>query len=136
MADLRGQNATLIELSDRLAERTQELVEANGSLRAEIEERERVETAFRRSLAAADGTQTTLLERDARLRSVLETVPDAMIVIDDQGIIQSFSAAAERLFGYGAEDVIGSNVSMLMPSPYREQHDTYLARTSRPGKRG
>jgi hypothetical protein len=82
----------LVELSDRLAERAQELAEANHNLQAEIEERERVETVFRRSLGAADRTQMTLLERDARRRSVFETVPDAMIVIDDQGIMRSFSA--------------------------------------------
>jgi two-component system sensor kinase FixL len=69
-----------------------------------------------------------LQEREAHLRSVLATIPDAMIVIDETGIMRSFSAAAERLFGYTAEDAIGQNVSMLMPSPYREQHDTYLAR--------
>lgn len=69
-----------------------------------------------------------LQEREAHLRSVLATIPDAMIVIDETGIMRSFSAAAERLFGYAAAEAIGRNVSVLMPSPYREQHDTYLAR--------
>ena len=67
-------------------------------------------------------------EREAHLRSVLDTIPDAIIVIDSNGIMRSFSAAAERLFGYAAEEAIGQNVSLLMPSPYREQHDAYLAR--------
>jgi two-component system, LuxR family, sensor kinase FixL len=130
-----GAPSRRIELSDRLAERTQELLEANLGLHAEIEERERVETAFRRSLASADGAHATLLERDAHLRSVLDTAPDAMIIIDDQGIVRCFSAAAERLFGYGAEDVIGRNVCMLMPPPYRELHDTYLATYFATGER-
>jgi len=69
-----------------------------------------------------------LQEREAHLHSVLETVPDAMIFIDSRGIMRSFSATAERLFGYAAAEIIGQNVSILMPSPYREQHDTYLAR--------
>jgi two-component system sensor kinase FixL len=69
-----------------------------------------------------------LEEREAHLRSVLETVPDAMIVIDNRGVMRSFSKTAERLFGYPAEDIVGRNVCTLMPSPYREQHDTYLAR--------
>jgi two-component system, LuxR family, sensor kinase FixL len=69
-----------------------------------------------------------LQEREAHLRSVLATIPDAMIVIDEIGVMRSFSAAAERLFGYAAAEAIGQNVSILMPSPYREQHDTYLAR--------
>ncbi|WP_298213677.1 sensor histidine kinase [Acidocella sp.] len=68
------------------------------------------------------------LDREAHLHSILDTVPDAMVVIDEAGIIQTFSAAAERLFGYAAAEVAGLNVSLLMPSPYREHHDQYLAR--------
>ena len=75
------------------------------------------------------------LAREAHLQSILDTVPDAMIVIDERGIMQSFSAAAERLFGYTPREVIGQNVKMLMPSPYREEHDGYLARYLRTGER-
>ena len=63
---------------------------------------------------------------EAHLRSILATVPDAMIIIDEMGIILSFSAAAEKMFGYGEDEVVGENVSMLMPSPDRERHDGYL----------
>jgi two-component system sensor kinase FixL len=66
--------------------------------------------------------------REAHLRSILDAVPDATVVIDEKGIIQSFSAAAERLFGHKPSAVIGKNVSMLMPSPYREEHDRYISR--------
>jgi len=69
------------------------------------------------------------------LRSILETVPDAMVVIDHHGTIQQFSKAAERLFGWRAADVCGQNVRMLMPSPYREQHDDYLHRYLSTGER-
>jgi CHASE3 domain sensor protein len=62
----------------------------------------------------------------AHLRSILETVPDAMVVIDERGMIQSFSAAAERLFGFTTSEVQGRNVSSLMPAPYRHEHDGYL----------
>ena len=65
-------------------------------------------------------------EREAELRSILDTVPDAIITIHEDGTIESFSRAASRLFGFEPSEVIGQNVKMLMPSPYREQHDSYL----------
>ena len=72
---------------------------------------------------------------EAHLRSILATIPDAMVVIDEQGKILSFSAAAEKMFGYRESDVIGENVSMLMPSPDRERHDGYLAHYRKTGER-
>lgn len=76
-----------------------------------------------------------IFAREAHLRSILETVPDAMIVIDERGFIISFSAAAERMFGFSEDEVLGENVSMLMPSPDRERHDGYLERYLRTGER-
>lgn len=73
--------------------------------------------------------------REAHLQSILDTVPDAMIVIDERGIIQSFSSAAERQFGWTAAEVVGRNVSLLMPDPYRTAHDAYLARYMETGER-
>jgi two-component system sensor kinase FixL len=73
-------------------------------------------------------TARNLRAREAHLRSVLDTVPDATVVIDDHGIIQSFNAAAERLFGYREAAVVGENVRMLMPTPFRDEHDGYIAR--------
>jgi two-component system sensor kinase FixL len=73
--------------------------------------------------------------REAHLRSILETVPDAMIVIDERGRIISFSAAAETMFGYAESELLGENVSALMPSPDRERHDGYLRRYLETGER-
>jgi two-component system sensor kinase FixL len=80
-------------------------------------------------------TRIDAAAREAHLESILATVPDAMIVIDERGIIQSFSAAAERLFGYAPSDVIGQNIKLLMPSPYRENHDGYIERYLTTGER-
>ncbi|MGB8827231.1 MAG: PAS domain S-box protein, partial [Pseudolabrys sp.] len=75
------------------------------------------------------------LAREAHLQSILDTVPEAMIVIDDRGIMRSFSSAAERLFGYGANAAIGQNVKILMPAPDQENHDGYLQRYLHTGER-
>jgi PAS domain S-box-containing protein len=80
-------------------------------------------------------SQAMLEEREARLRSVLETAPDAIITIDERGTIQTFSQAAEKLFGYAAGEVIGRNVKMLMPQPYRGEHDGYLTRYRETGEK-
>lgn len=65
---------------------------------------------------------------EARLRSVVQTAVDGMITIDGRGIVDTFNAAAERLFGYRADEVVGKNVTILMPSPHRDQHDEFLAK--------
>jgi two-component system, LuxR family, sensor kinase FixL len=75
------------------------------------------------------------LEAEAHLRSILATVPDAMVVIDELGSILSFSAAAEKMFGYSEAEVVGKNVKMLMPNPDRDRHDQYLVNYMRTGKR-
>jgi two-component system sensor kinase FixL len=75
------------------------------------------------------------LSRAAHVQSILDTVPDAMIVIDERGTMQSFSAAAERLFGHTAADAIGRNVSILMPEPDHSRHDGYLRRYLTTGER-
>jgi two-component system sensor kinase FixL len=90
----------------------------------------RAQVTDERQRAAAE-----LEDREADLRAILDTVPDAMIIIDELGVIISFSKAAERQFGYSPMEVIGRNVSMLMPSPYRQSHDDYLHRYRTTGER-
>jgi two-component system, LuxR family, sensor kinase FixL len=79
--------------------------------------------------------EAALRTRETHLRSILDTVPDAMIVIDGHGTMQFFSAAAERLFGFTEQEAIGKNVSELMPNPDRGRHDSYLARYRTTGER-
>ena len=76
-----------------------------------------------------------LKSREAHLRSILETVPDAMVIIDEVGLIQSFSTTAERLFGFTADEIRGRNVNALMPAPYQQEHDSYLKRYLTTGER-
>ena len=89
----------------------------------------------KRSSERAAGLLDHLRAREGHLQLILDTVPDAMIVIDERGVMQSFSAAAERMFGWRTEEVIGRNVSILMPSPYRQAHDGYLGRYLETGER-
>ena len=88
-----------------------------------------------RDITDRKATELARRESELRLRSILDTVPDAIVVIDAQGIIQSFSPAAERLFGFQSAEVVGRNVKILMPTPYREAHDEYLDRYLRTGER-
>ncbi len=74
-------------------------------------------------------------DTEAHLRSILATVPDAMVVIDETGRILSFSAAAEKIFGYTEAEVLGKNVNLLMPAPDRERHDGYLHNYMQTGER-
>lgn len=91
--------------------------------------------AFQNMRSRAVTVNRDLRAREAHLQSILATVPDAMVVITERGIMQSFSPTAERLFGWTADEVIGQNVKMLMPEPYREQHDGYLDRYLTTGER-
>jgi PAS domain S-box-containing protein len=78
--------------------------------------------------------EAALHEAEQRLRAILETAVEGIITINERGIIESLNRAAERVFGYAASEVVGSNVSVLMPSPFREEHDGYIANYQRTGR--
>ena len=79
--------------------------------------------------------QEALLESEARNQAILETTVDGVITIDEQGRIASFNRAAEQIFGYKAEDVLGENIRLLMPPPYHDEHDGYLQHYLETGQR-
>lgn len=79
-------------------------------------------------ISSRKAAEIALVQREAYLQSILDTVPAGMIVINDRGIIESFSRTAERLFGYSAEEILGQNIKVLMPPGDRERHDGYVSR--------
>jgi PAS domain S-box-containing protein len=87
----------------------------------DVIERKRVEEKVRRS--------------EARMQAILSTAGDAIITMDMHGIILSVNPASERMFGYAADEMVGHNVGLIMPSPYREEHDSYLGRYLRTGEK-
>jgi two-component system sensor kinase FixL len=122
---LRSLNASLeIQIAERRRADVA-LREANDNLERQVAERTRELTRVNEELRA----------REAHLRAVLETVPDSIIVIDARGRIESFSPSAQRQFGYSLDEVVGENVKILMPTPYRESHDGYLRRYLDTGER-
>ncbi len=90
---------------------------------------------FQRARIETEASASGLARREAHLQSILNTVPDAMVVIDEAGLIREFSSTAERMFGWKADEVTGRNVNVLMPDPYRAAHDSYLARYYRTGEK-
>ncbi len=88
-----------------------------------------------RDVSRRESVQQAAADGEALLQAVLSTVPDAMVVIDQQGFITSFSKAAEKLFGFTEHEVLARNVSILMPSPHREAHDGYIQHYLQTGER-
>ena len=89
---------------------------------------ERKFTGLLRDLSKHARLEGALGASEARWRAIVDSAVDGIVVIDAHGLVEAFNPAAERLFGYTAQEVLGHNVDMLMPSPYREEHDTYLSR--------
>ena len=82
-----------------------------------------------------EGVERELRLQQNQLRSILDTVPDAMILIDGRGIMRFFSSAAERMFGLSEQEAIGQNISVLMPRPDATRHDNYIGRYRSTGER-
>ena len=124
---------------------TAELAEANRSLASEIVERQQAQAALRgmnaelerrvalrtaelqEEVAQRKRSEQALRESAAQLRTLVETAVDGVVLIDARGAVLIFNPACEKLFGYSVAEVVGENVKMLMPEPYRREHDRYIA---------
>ncbi|HEY3966386.1 MAG TPA: PAS domain S-box protein [Planctomycetaceae bacterium] len=95
----------------------------------------RMFTGIARDITELRNVIQRLLDSEARTRAIVETAVDAVITIDELGLIDSLNPAAERLFGYAASELVGKNVKVLMPQPYRAEHDGYLANYLATGQR-
>jgi two-component system sensor kinase FixL len=92
-------------------------------------------SAIGRDVSRAKRLESELASSEARYRSIVDSAVDAILVIDAIGRIEAFNAAAERLFEYTADEVIGRNVNILMPEPYHSEHDGYIARYLQTGEK-
>src|SRR5205823_1489843 len=91
--------------------------------------------AFNQMLARIHEQNEDLQQNEARARAVLDNAVDAIISIDENGIMERFNTSAEKLFGYRADEAVGQNVNMLMPSPYHGEHDAYLSNYRETGEK-
>ncbi len=109
------------------------LAESNGFLQLEAKRRKQSQAelvvaigSLQEQKDASEAAQKAFHDQAARIKAIVESATDAIITISSRGIVESFNAAAESMFAYNAEEVIGENVKILMPAPYQQQHDGYL----------
>lgn len=114
LRDEKGEPSHLLGISIDITEHKQtklEILKLNAELEARV---------FERTKELSDST--------TRIETIIDTVADGIITIDDHGIIETMNRAVERIFGYAADEIIGQNIKILMPEPYHSQHDNHLDR--------
>ena len=120
-AVFEARNTELQQLRDAQAE----AIVSSATMISELED---THADLQKALQASIEAATELKLQKERYRAILENTVDAVITINGRGQIEEFSYAAEEMFGYSAKELIGRNINELMPAPYRDEHDGYLAR--------
>ncbi len=121
---------SIFELNYRIRHRDGHIVWVSEKGRGEYDDNDHLQwiDGFIWDISEQRRAEQMVIEREAYLRTLLDNVIDAIITINEQGLIESFNQAAERIFGYSANEVLGRNVSLLMPEPDRSAYDGYISR--------
>jgi PAS domain S-box-containing protein len=123
LAAARSFNSIEIELLDLVADNiaiTLNMAQSRLRMEALLEQSQELTQTLQNQ-------QQEVLEREERIRAIVDTVIDAIITIDERGIIESFNKSAEKIFGYKKSEIIGHNIKILMPDPHRTNHDQYIS---------
>src|ERR1041385_1126870 len=110
------------------------LAEANRLLQTEIAKRQKAEARLRESQNRLTSSTESWRHEGSWLRGLIEATQDAVITIDREGSVVFFNPAAERIFGYGREEIVGQKVNVLMAQPYAREHDSYIKRYEKTGE--
>lgn len=121
-----------------ISRRSHQSGESVAALQKDVAAREQSEAQLRELTGQLEQRVTErtreLEEKQRRVEAIVQTAVEGIITINERGIIDSVNPVAEKMFGYAAAEVIGQNVSILMPSPDRERHDSYIANYLRTGQ--
>ncbi|MCE5280683.1 MAG: PAS domain S-box protein, partial [Deltaproteobacteria bacterium] len=120
-------NRRLRRYGRELKDRQEELLRKTVALEA-------VSAEHRCEVERAERMDRTLQENKERTRTILNHIAEGVLTVDENGLIEFFNPAAERIFGYGAEEVVGKNVSILVPEPHRGRHDGYIRNVLQTGR--
>lgn len=133
--EFTGQGGSKLQLPVEQTDEVGVLARTFKSMTTQVEEAQENLRKMNQSLEVTVKQRTrSLRDSEVRLRTIVENIADGLLIIDHKGIIQEFNSAAEVIFGYYNDEVLGQNIKMLMPEPYHSEHDGYLTNYFETGK--